>query len=1006
MHRFSRYFFLWVFWNAMLLARPLAGQVPNYSLIRYSTDQGLSHDLVKCIAKDRRGFMWFGTEMGLNRFDGRRFEVFRHARNDEGSLPGDRVFGIVEDNHGRLWVATNGGICRRDERTGRFRRQFEPASGQEVISLTATSDLAIDRRDGIWFVANTYLVRLDALSERYEVFPLPAGLGGESRVFVDVKERIWVSVNHNVYRFDIRDKSFRRYYGRADEGGYSAGHFAQDSQGRLWCGTWGGGLYYYDERTDRFVDFPDGPEIATCILPDTTSAGLPFFWIGGGVDGLYLSYPQDGQTRRFIPDPRDPHSHNGFMAVDFFKDYESGIVWIATEQGIEKYDPYSLRFQRSLIPVEAEAYSQFSLVSSVSRDELDPQGEHYWIGVWGGGMYRWNRRTNAFQSWKAGQGLHHNEVFQIAQDRSGVLWVGGWHGVDRYDPRRDRWSRISGFLSTPKINHKVLSLLIDEERGTVWVGANHEGLFRIDMASGEASWVKACVNPENNEPPRLIWRMARDRAGRIWMASLGGVFRYDPALDECRHFTEGAPPTRYADHVHIGRDQRTVWVATRGGLLRMDTSGRVLQRFEDFPGLPADNVRRVAESADGKLWVGTLDGLWRLDPLSGEALPFYKSDGLFSNIITDGFDLLPSGELFIGFQNAFCFFDPVGTPLNDRPPPLRLTNLRVMNRARPHEPGALIVLRPYENVIAFEFAALSYSQPEKHRYAYRMEGFDKDWIPCEQPLATYTNLDGGRYVFRVKAANNDGVWSEESLDIPLKVIPKFHKAWYFPFFLLALGLGIVGGVARFRRQRRQDLETIRDRIARDLHDDMGSTLSSIRFFSEFAQSQVEPVRPEVTPILRRISASAAALSESMQDIIWTINSRHDQLEDLVTRMREFGFRMLEARRIQFQVNISENFQSTQLSIGQRRNIYLIFKEAINNAIKYSGCARVALTLSIARKNLEMIIEDDGQGFDLQQADNGNGLRNLRQRAAEIGGRLDIHAHPGAGTRIELRARLK
>jgi two-component sensor histidine kinase len=376
---------------------------------------------------------------------------------------------------------------------------------------------------------------------------------------------------------------------------------------------------------------------------------------------------------------------------------------------------------------------------------------------------------------------------------------------------------------------------------------------------------------------------------------------------------------------------------------------------------------------------------------------------LFGNAPTDGLSVLPNGDIIVGFQNAFNYFNPALLRRNSTPPPVVITSVKVLDKEQ--SPGERLVLNPGENMLTVEFAALNFSQPERNLYAYKLEGFDRDWHYTDRPVATYTNLDGGWHTLRLKASNNDGVWNETGATLEFQVIPPLYERWYFYLALILLGAGITYAIARYRYLQRQRLDDFRERLARDLHDEMGSTLSSIRFFSDFAQTQVAEAKPETVPVLQRISQSATALSESMQDIIWAMKTRHDHLEDIASRMTEFGLRLTEARGIRFKTHFDEHFPVKRLLPEQRRNLYLIYKEALNNAAKYAACTEVELALYAANGILTMEIKDNGQGFDPASKEAGNGLYNMRQRAAEIGGQLEIISTPGKGAKVEFKVKI-
>jgi signal transduction histidine kinase len=267
------------------------------------------------------------------------------------------------------------------------------------------------------------------------------------------------------------------------------------------------------------------------------------------------------------------------------------------------------------------------------------------------------------------------------------------------------------------------------------------------------------------------------------------------------------------------------------------------------------------------------------------------------------------------------------------------------------------------------------------------------------------NLEGGTHQLHVKASNNDGVWSKETV-YTFKVIPPFHKTAGFRILIAVLIIILGALIYLYRKQESKRLEKIRNRIATDLHDDMGSTLSSIRIFSDVAKKQIEQIKPETVQLLDRISNNATSLSENMQDIIWTIRSDNDTLEDLVSRMREFGLRVCDAKHIKFNTVVSHSFKASKLTLEQRRNLYLIFKEALNNAVKYSQCTQIDLILNLKNRFLKLELIDNGKGFAVEAVKRGNGLNNLEKRAKEINGQIEIKSESGKGTRVNLMVILK
>jgi signal transduction histidine kinase len=442
-------------------------------------------------------------------------------------------------------------------------------------------------------------------------------------------------------------------------------------------------------------------------------------------------------------------------------------------------------------------------------------------------------------------------------------------------------------------------------------------------------------------------------------------------------------------------------VATNEGVHMLDENDRVRRTINWRDGLENQNVTGMEMDKDGRLWLATSNGLYRYDIKSGNMTRYGIQDGLFSNSLENSFHQTPDGELFMGFAYAFNLGRPQSMPVNMTPPKVVLDGIKVLNKARPLPTDGRLILRPGENVVSFDFAVINFTQSDRNVLAYKLDGFDNTWTETRQNTITYTNLDGGTYTLLVRARNRDGVWSTQVFPLKIKVIPPFYQTWWFRLLFMAFVAGIAAFVAWYRQLEKRRLDAIRRRIARDLHDDMGSTLSSIRFFSEVAQNKLGDGNPETSSLLQRIAQSAADLSEAMQDIVWAINVRFDKIDDLALRMREFGIKVCEACGIAFVSDIPAVWPDWQLRPDQKRNIYLIYKETVNNAAKYAQATEISVGLRLQGRNLRLDIRDNGRGFDTAETTPGNGLINMRQRALDIRGTLEISSRAGEGTQITL-----
>lgn len=980
----------------MCAAYPLAAQSFDYGFKHITTDNGLSHDNIYAITKDKQGFMWFGSMNGLNRYDGFQVRAFTNQPNDSTSLQHNFITTLVCDDDGYVWVGNDAGVCRYNPHTEQFRvLNFpdKPTSTRAHIMRTNSGRIFINRN------RNLYELDTRRFSARM-VKKLPYD-AHHARIMPAANDNLWILINTALYLYYTSNGRMEYVMGRDDA--HPTGHpgvmnVFTDPRGEAWLGTWEAGLFRYTEqqKVPQRMDLPL-PFIVT-ISADADFNNNNLLWMSAGYSGLLQLNVKTGQIIDMPKNIQQPWSHNGGRVHTFFRDTVNSILWLGTEFGLEKYDPNTEHFARKMLP-STGAIGQFPSVNAVIRDKTDTSGRTWWISAWLGGFHKWDRSTNEITNYS--HKLHHSEIFDLQQDDDGNIWIAEWKSLQIFNPRTNQWKFIDSFIRNDTISTKILKLFKDS-RGDMWIAPNHHGLFKYEKRTKKFMPIHLASVLKQ---PKRLWTtsFAEDKQGTVWITTYLHTFSVTP--DGTIKLLEPKSPDSLITHTGASSividKQDNLWITNYGKLVNISKNGDVLKVYDQRNGLKGTSLLAMVIDQLDQIWLCTENSLHRLNPATGHFSYYRKEDGLFSNNLTEPMTLAENGDLFVGFHNAFSYTNIYTLNHRVAKVPFIFTSIQAEDRKVSPINVSQITLQPGENTLNVEFAALDFSKPEKIQYAYWMEGADKQWHYTSQRSLSFTNLAGGKYVLHLKMIGPSGIISNEELTLAIRVIPLFYRTWWF-WLLVLVGIGsLLYSYYYIRRQQRAKLEQIRNRIATDLHDDMGSTLSSIRIFSDVARSQLLHTQPQVVPMLEKISNNASQLSDNMQDIIWTIKQDHDKLEDLVTRIREFGLKLCDAKDIVFKVHISDTFKTSRLDLEQRRNLYLIFKESLNNAIKYSGCTTIQLFITQQRGHLKMVIEDNGKGFHEKEITKGNGLSNIRKRAMEINGSASIESAPGKGTRIDI-----
>ena len=787
---------------------------------RISGEDGLSQATVTAILQDTTGFLWLGTQDGLNRYDGRSFQIFVNDPDDPASLGNNWVRALLEAPSGDIWIGTGGaGLNRWSRATGEFERfRHDPANPDGPASDLVRA-LMMDEEGHLWIgTENAGLDRLDLETGRFEHFrhdpENPASLSHDEvrSIYQDPVGRIWVGTRKGgLNLFEPPTGGFRRFRHDPEDPASlpedTVRAMRADGAGNLWLATHGG-LAHLDTSSWRFLTHAHDPEDPTSLSGDRVRSLLEDssgrLWVGTD-QGLCLFDRESRTFDRYVYEAGDASSLSNDRVATLFED-RAGILWVGTQGGgLNKWDPRSWSFANDPVrPVEMGSSDVMALTLE-SEDLL-------WIGTSGGGLSRLERPTGRITNFRHDaanpRSLSDDRVTALLVDSRGTLWAGTLvAGLNRRDPDESGFTRYrddparSGSL----VGEGVMSLFEDRD-GVLWVGTFGGGLNRFDPASDTFRvWRNDPDDPHSLSNNRVT-AMAQDTDGVLWVGTLnGGLNRFDSASarftafrndpENATSLSNDAVLTLHFDH--LGR----LWVGTPGGLNRLeshdDEGGAVFRRYFKRDGLPSELIYGIRSDDRGGMWLSTNSGLSRYNPVSDSFENYDASHGLQGAEFNMGAHFrAPSGELFFGGINGFNSFFPDRIQGNTVPPPVVLTSFTKLNRpvrfAQPIFEVDEITLKHTDNVISFEFAALDYTAPQRNRYRYRLEGFDEEWVDSgTRNRVTFTNLDPGRYTLRVQGSNNDGVWNERGLAVGLIIPPPFWQAWWFRSLLAAAAIGLV-----------------------------------------------------------------------------------------------------------------------------------------------------------------------------------------------------------------------
>jgi ligand-binding sensor domain-containing protein/signal transduction histidine kinase len=994
---------------------------------RLSTADGLSQTRVAQIIQDDLGFLWFGTQYGLNRYDGYNFKLFVHEPGNDRSAAGTFVFSLFKDRDGLIWIGWSEGLDRLDPRTETF-THYRVEQDEGVERPITIRHISQDRAGILWLATGSGLHGLDPATGKFTPYrqdgdpnSLPTNdvnWSGE-----DSRGRFWVGTSEGLSEFDRTEGKVLRHLRMPDAVQVSV---FEDRGGRFWIvQASGNGLALYDPDTDivtpySFYEEDPGPSALTGLRGITEDADGNL-WLGSPGRGLLRLNRERTRFHHYGYQPQDAHSIAENKVIALFQDRD-GNIWTGLHStGVNYFGRGSQRFEVFRhIPGDPDSLT-LDFVNAI----LEDRDGILWIGN-DDGLNRINRKTGQRLLIDVGLGSK-PMVISLAQDNDGAIWLGTFaHGLTRYDPRTRRFETFTYDPANSRSlsNNEVHRVYVDS-KGIVWV-ATDNGLDRFEPATRNFTVFKL---QSDNRLSQSYVGIAEDSTGNLWLGTAySGLHRFDRATGRITVYRRNSADLNglrdnITPAVYMSR-QGTLWIGTQNGLNSLDPRTGEMRAYDTRNGMPANTVACILEDEHGDIWLSTTKGLSKLTPGTGTFSNYSLVDGLPGNDLTGWATCSKSrrGELFFaGFAGAVAFV-PAAFQAEQLTEPLVLTDFEIDGMKAGIGPG-----EPLERAVAYServtltheqrnfsvtFAGLRYANPETTRYRYRLEGLDAAWYesPSSIRQAKYTTLPAGRYTLQVQMAADRGNWQMPGASLGILILPPWWATWWFRVACALLLAGLIWWIVRARvryvaREVTLQMEARnneRMRIAQDLHDTLLQGLLSASFQLSVVQDELAP-RAKARPLVEHVANLLRQLVTEGRNAVRGLRTWQFDSEDLERAIAAFPGDLQIESTTQFRVLIEGN--PRPLVPAARTEVYLIAREAVSNALRHAQAGTIEVSLEYLGDSFRLTVRDDGRGFvaDTALADRGNhfGLAVMNERAERLGAVMNVSSGTGVGTEIVL-----
>lgn len=994
-------------------------QQENFVFKNITINEGLSQNSVVDIAEDPSGFIWFATQEGLNRFDGKNFLVFPIAFDDITTSDNAQLGKIVAAP-GKLWmIKRSGKILLLDLYTHKTSPLSLP--GYVHDHIPAATYLYPDTAGNMWIGTlheGLLLLDIENILHRYH----PEEETGKRILHQRVRSIFEDSSNYTWILTPLGATSFRAAQQNDFLEGINTNVMTEAPDRTLWLGSLGSGVYKKSPGAtdfEKFTGFESGVLPEDLVVETIYADGRERIWIGTYGNGCYIINTASRAITHLMPDRQDPRSIN-FQDILSIKEDSRGGIWIGSDGGGVSYYNEQFNTFRTLTAWDVKDDISIEQIRAITTTE----DGRVWLGTSGQGLTSFDPKLEDFSTmhlspYKPGIS-NYDRIVSLQVDGDGDIWIGtqgnGLLIMDPSEKKIKKWFTTDALETAGQIPCNTQWAIIPTREGKMWVATRSGGLLVIDKELGVQK--QFLLPPSRDRSQKIANVQALTQIDDTTLA-LGfeeeGIYLLDISngkFTQLRHPIIDSTLGRETGIKSFFFEDGWLWAGTAGrGILLINVKTSETQLLDDKNFLPNNMIYSILPEQNGKLWASSNKGLFKLDykmtrkgPMIRQLLHFTVADGLQSNEFNTGaHHRSPDGILYLGGISGLTYFDPTEINWDRSELPVVLTGAMVGNRQVEADTVITYLSRlklPYnQNSLSFNYTILDYISSDNTLYQYKLEGYDENWIDAgARNYTAYTNLPPSNYIFKVRVAEKSGSRAPlTSLFISIAV--PFWKQWWFLLLVSILIIGLIYGLHKYRVYQLLGVQQVKNSISADLHDDLGARLTNIQVLSAISRARLGEDKPEAN-YLRKIEEEVEASAKALDEIVWNIKMKDESLEEIVAKMRKYAGEVLE-NQYEYQIEITGKFRKKRMTMQKRRELFLVFKELLNNINKHARATVVEIRITIEDSMFVMEFKDNGCGFDIAKQTPRNGLKNIRQRMKKWKGRLVLNSERNKGTHVLL-----